>query len=142
MSLSIIARSSTSRFTERRGREYDSNCTCGREGHPFGEQTLCSITWLADDQMTSARVLSIANNEHRMADERVEGVGDRHLGSQTPGIMNSLRAWAARAPRLGAPFLGARPQCQPHQGQLALHDAQCTHQTQASTPFNLTESDD
>ena len=38
--------------------------------------------------------------------------------------------------------LGARPQCQPHQGQLALHDAQCTHQTQASTPFDLTESDD
>jgi hypothetical protein len=38
--------------------------------------------------------------------------------------------------------LGARPQCQSHQGQLALHDAQCTHQTQASIPFNLTESAD
>jgi DDE superfamily endonuclease len=38
--------------------------------------------------------------------------------------------------------LGARPQYQPHQGQLALHYAQCTHQTQASIPFNLTESGD
>jgi hypothetical protein len=35
--------------------------------------------------------------------------------------------------------LGARPQCQSHQGQLALHDAQWTHQTQASIPFNLTD---
>ena len=63
--------------------------------------------------MTSARVLSIANNEHRMADERVEGVGDRHLGGQTPGIMNSLRAWAARAPRLGAPssMISSRAVC-------------------------------
>jgi hypothetical protein len=38
--------------------------------------------------------------------------------------------------------LGARPRCQSHQGQLALHDAQCTHQIQASIPFNLTESAD
>ncbi len=38
--------------------------------------------------------------------------------------------------------LGARPQCTPHQGQLALHNAQRTHQTQASIPFNLTESGD
>jgi len=33
--------------------------------------------------------------------------------------------------------LGARPQCQPHQGQLALHNPQCTYQTQAPLPFNL-----
>jgi Transposase, Mutator family len=81
---------------------YNPNRSCGGEGHPFGEQALCSINWLADDQMTSTRVLSIANNEHRLADERVEGVGDRHFEGQTPGIMNSLRAWAARAPRPGA----------------------------------------
>ena len=83
---------------------YGPNRSCGREGHPFGEQALCSITWLADDQMTSTRVLSIANNENRLADEGVEGVSDRHLEGQTPGIMSSLRAWAARAPRLGAWF--------------------------------------
>ena len=35
--------------------------------------------------------------------------------------------------------LGARPQCQPHQGQLALHNPKCTYQTQAPLPFNLTE---
>ena len=38
--------------------------------------------------------------------------------------------------------LGARPQCQPHQGKLALRHPQRTHQTQASIPFNLTESGD
>ena len=38
--------------------------------------------------------------------------------------------------------LGTRPQCQPHQGQLALHNPQRTHQTQASIPFNLTELGD
>jgi len=37
---------------------------------------------------------------------------------------------------------GARPQCQSHQGQLALHDSQCTYQTQAPLPFNLNESGD
>ena len=38
--------------------------------------------------------------------------------------------------------LGARPQCQPHQGQLAVHHPRCTYQTQAPLPFNLTESGD
>jgi hypothetical protein len=33
--------------------------------------------------------------------------------------------------------LGARPQCQPRQGKLALHHPQRTHQTQGSIPFNL-----
>ena len=35
--------------------------------------------------------------------------------------------------------LGERPQCQSRQGQLALHNPQRTHQTQASLPFNLNE---
>jgi len=34
--------------------------------------------------------------------------------------------------------LGARPQCQPHQGQLATSRPQRTYQTQAPLPFNLT----
>jgi hypothetical protein len=38
--------------------------------------------------------------------------------------------------------LAARPQCQPHKGQLALHNPKCTYQTQAPLPFNLTESGD
>jgi len=51
--------------------------------------------------MARAAMLSVANNEQRLADERVEGIGDRHLERQTPGIMNSLRVWAGRAPRPG-----------------------------------------
>src|SRR5438132_908149 len=46
-------------------------------------------------------VLHVSNKEHGLADERVKGVGDRHLKRRTPGIMNSLRAWAGRAPRPG-----------------------------------------
>ncbi len=38
--------------------------------------------------------------------------------------------------------LGARPQCQSHQGQLALHNPQRPHQTQAPLPVNLNESGD
>ncbi|MGA7452338.1 MAG: hypothetical protein WBW73_13985 [Rhodoplanes sp.] len=53
--------------------------------------------------MTSARIFSVSNEEHRLADERVENVGNRHLEGQAPGIMNSLRAWAAKAPKPGAP---------------------------------------
>jgi len=45
-------------------------------------------------------------------------------------------------PRRGNRRLGARPQCQPHQGQLALHNPRCTYQTQAPLPCNLTESGD
>jgi putative transposase len=47
-------------------------------------------------------MLRVANHEHRLADERMKGVGDRHLKRQTPGTMNSRRAWAGRAPRPGA----------------------------------------
>ena len=42
-------------------------------------------------------------------------------------------------PRRGNRRLGARPQCQQHQSQLALHNPQCSYQTQVSLPFNLTE---
>ena len=42
-------------------------------------------------------------------------------------------------PRRGNRRMGARPQCQPRQGQLALHNPQCPYQTQAPLPFNLTE---
>jgi hypothetical protein len=38
--------------------------------------------------------------------------------------------------------LGARSKCQTHQCQLALHNRQRTHQTQAPVPVNLTESGD
>ena len=38
--------------------------------------------------------------------------------------------------------LGASPKCSTRQGQLALHSLERTHQTQASLPFNLTESGD
>lgn len=68
----------------------DSNRTCFRKGHPFREQALCSITRFADDQMTGARMLNVANDEYRLADERVKGVGDHHLKRQTPGTMNFL----------------------------------------------------
>ena len=33
--------------------------------------------------------------------------------------------------------LGARPQCQSRQGQLAIHNPKCPHQTQTPLPFNL-----
>src|SRR5215471_17114963 len=55
---------------------YDSNYACSRGGHPLGEQTLCSITWLADDQMTAATMLSFADDVYRLAGEWVKGVGD------------------------------------------------------------------
>jgi hypothetical protein len=38
--------------------------------------------------------------------------------------------------------LAARPQFPMHQSQLALHNRQRTHQTQAAVPFTLTESGD
>src|SRR6476646_8568369 len=38
--------------------------------------------------------------------------------------------------------MGARPQCQPRQGQLALLNPQCPYQTQAPLPCNLNESGD
>jgi hypothetical protein len=38
--------------------------------------------------------------------------------------------------------VGARPQCQPRQGQLALLNPQCPYQTQAPLPCNLNESGD
>ena len=38
--------------------------------------------------------------------------------------------------------LGARPQCQSRQSQLALHNSKCSDQAQAPLPCNLTESGD
>src|SRR6202166_3877383 len=38
--------------------------------------------------------------------------------------------------------MGARPKCQPHQGQLAFLNPQCPYQTQAPLPCNLNESGD
>src|ERR1700726_1544169 len=38
--------------------------------------------------------------------------------------------------------MGARPQCQPHQGQLAILNSQCPYQTQAPLPCTLNESGD
>ena len=43
-------------------------------------------------------------------------------------------------PRRGSRRLGAGPKCQSRQGQLALHNSKCSHQTQAPIPVNLTES--
>ena len=45
-------------------------------------------------------------------------------------------------PRRGNRRLGARPQCQSHQGQLAVLNIQCAYQTQAPLPCNLNESGD
>src|SRR6266404_530861 len=45
-------------------------------------------------------------------------------------------------PHRGNRHLGARPQRQPHQGQLALLNIQRARQTQASLSFNLNESGD
>jgi len=45
-------------------------------------------------------------------------------------------------PRRGNRRMGARPQCQPHQGQLAILNPQCPYQTQAPLPCNLNESGD
>ena len=45
-------------------------------------------------------------------------------------------------PRRGSRRLGAAPQCQSRQGQLALHNPKRSHQTQPPIPVNLTESGD
>jgi hypothetical protein len=45
--------------------------------------------------MARASVLFVADNEHGLADERVERVADHHLKRQTPGIMSSRRGKAA-----------------------------------------------
>jgi hypothetical protein len=47
--------------------------------------------------MARSSVLFVANNEHGLADERVERVAHHHLKRQTPGIMTSLRGKAVRA---------------------------------------------
>ena len=47
--------------------------------------------------MARARVLFIANNEHRLTDERVKRVADHHLKRQTSDIMSRLRGNAAQA---------------------------------------------
>jgi len=39
-------------------------------------------------------------------------------------------------------LLGARPQCQPQHGKLAILNSKCPHQTQAPLPINLNESGD
>ena len=73
----------------------DLNRACFGQGHPFREKKPCSIR-LAHNQMAHASVFLIANNEHGVANERVEGIADHHLKRQTPGIMSSLRGKAAR----------------------------------------------
>ena len=93
MSLSMRARSSTSRFTQRRGQDRISDRACFGKGHPFRKQNACSIR-IAHDQMARTSVLFVANNEHGLADERVERVADHHLKRQTPGIMSSRRGKA------------------------------------------------
>jgi DDE superfamily endonuclease len=60
------------------------------------------------------------------------------LTSQCPRSPHSRQSNSHRGNRR----LGARPQCQPHQGRLAIHHKKCSHQTQASVPCNLTESGD
>lgn len=47
--------------------------------------------------MARTSVLFVANNEHGLADERVERVADHHLKRQTPGIMSSRRGRLQRA---------------------------------------------
>ena len=47
--------------------------------------------------MARTSVLFVANNEHGLADERVERIADHHLKRQTPGIMSSRRGKAVRA---------------------------------------------
>ncbi len=44
--------------------------------------------------------------------------------------------------RRGNRRTGARPQCQPHQGQLAILNPKCPYKTQASLPVTLNESGD
>jgi hypothetical protein len=73
---------------------HDSNRTSFHKGHPLREQRLCPIIWIADDQVPRTSMLSVANNEHRLANQRVKGVGDGGK-RQTPGIMNSFPRTAA-----------------------------------------------
>ena len=94
MSLSMRARSSTSRFTERRGQDRIRIAPASRKVIHSGSRNpapsgLRTIRWRAP------AVLFVANNEHGLADERVERVGDHHLKRQTPGIMSSRPGKAA-----------------------------------------------
>ena len=76
------------------------NRTRSRKGHPLREQRLCSIIWIADDQVPRTSMLSVPNNEHRLANQRVKGVGDGGK-RQTPGIMNS-------SPRTAVQIIGPK----------------------------------
>ena len=69
-----------------------------------------------------------------------------NLAESELGVLSSQcldrRIPRQRNPRRGSRRLGARPQRQSRQGQLALHNPRRSHQTQAPIPVNLTESGD
>jgi hypothetical protein len=69
--------------------------------------------------------------------------GSGRVGTRRPvvPVPRPPHSWQTN-PRRGNRCLAGRPQCQPHQGQQAIHNPQCTNCTQAPLPFNLTESGD
>ena len=48
--------------------------------------------------MTSAPVNLICDNDGRLSEERMEGIGDNNFAAQIPGIMASRRSAAPTAP--------------------------------------------
>jgi hypothetical protein len=73
---------------------YDANRGRFWSRHPGGKEKRRTIR-LADDQMARASVLSVANNQHHLAGERMKRIGNYSLKRQTSGIMSSPRMAAA-----------------------------------------------
>jgi len=77
-------------------RGYNSNRPCFGKRHPLRDQKLCAI-WLTDHKMVGTTMLMVANNQHRLANERVKRVGDCDyrliIKRQIPGTMSSPWRW-------------------------------------------------
>src|SRR6266571_5050261 len=58
----------------------------------------------------------------------------RSLNSASYRPSASIAGFLTNKPSSGNRRLGARPQCQPHQGKLALHNPKCSYQTEAPLP--------
>src|SRR5260221_1252632 len=114
----------------------DHRSASGQSQHPQHGVTLRSLSGRRSQAAGRALRMALHSKARQLA--RSGGVRTRCPIVPVPRPSHSRQT----DPRRGNRRLAARPQCQQHQGQLALHNPKCTYQTQAPLPFNLTESGD
>src|SRR5882762_513797 len=130
-------RSRVERLGRRALRErQDHRSDPGQSQHPQQGVNLRSFSGRRSQAVGRALRMALHAKARQLA--RSGGVGTRRPIVPVPRPPHSRQT----NPRRGNRRLAARPQCQPHKGQLALHNPKCTYQTQAPLPFNLTESGD